>query len=316
MAESGHSALPACNNKKELNTQIMKKITLLISVLLMGIMLMAQSTNKAVLPFRMEEITSPKFPKAVEQSGGVCVIPMGIIEKHGPHLPLGTDLFEAREIAFTAAQKEYAIVFPPYFTGQIFEAKHQPGTIAYSQELMWKMLDETCKELSRNGLKKIIILNGHGGSTSFLQFFCQSQLATQHDYVVVLFRSESNPQYEKEIASLKKAKLDGHAGEEETSMMYFIAPALVDQEALKSESGLDQDRLSKLPFGYTGIWWYAKYPNHFASDLNTPNKRLGELLVTSDASQLAELISFLKKDNSIQQLQDEFFKKANNPIVK
>jgi creatinine amidohydrolase len=294
----------------------MKKNTLLVSVLFLGTMLMAQTTNQPGLPFKMEEITSPKFPKAVDQSGGVCVIPMGIIEKHGPHLPLGTDLFEAREIAFTAAQKEYVIIFPPYFTGQIFEAKHQPGTIAYSQELMWKMLDETCKELSRNGLKKIIILNGHGGSTNFLQYFCQSQLASQHDYVVVLFRSESNPQYEKEIASLKKAKLDGHAGEEETSMMYFIAPSLVDQEALKSESGLDQNRLSKLPFGYTAIWWYAKYPNHFASDVNTPNKRLGELLITSDADQLAELIRFLKKDNSVQQLQDDFFKKSNNPLLK
>lgn len=99
-------------------------------------------------------------------------------------------------------------------------------------------------------------------------------------------------------------------------MMYYINSALVDQEALKNESGLDQDRLSKLPFGYTGIWWYAKYPNHFASDVNTPNKRLGELLITSDAGQLAELIKFLKKDNTIQQLQEEFFKKAQNPTQK
>src|SRR5659263_70848 len=95
-------------------------------------------------------------------------------------------------------------------------------------------------------------------------------------------------------------------------MMFYINPALVDQEILKNESGLDHDRLSKLPFGYTGIWWYAKYPNHFASDINTPNKRLGELLIGSDAGQLAELIKFLKKDNTIQQLQEEFFKSADN----
>ena len=122
-------------------------------------------------------------------AGGVCVIPLGIIEKHGPHLPLGSDLFESREIAFQAAAKEYAIVFPPYFTGQIFEARHQPGTISYSNDLMWKMLEETCRELSRNGLKKIILMNGHGGNTSFLQYFCQSQLAGPKDYIVVLFQS-------------------------------------------------------------------------------------------------------------------------------
>ena len=264
----------------------------------------------------MEDITSPKFPKAVEMAGGVCVIPLGIIEKHGPALPLGTDMYESREVAFHAAQKEYAVVFPPYFTGQINEARHQPGTIAYSSELMWKMLEETCMELSRNGLKKIVLLNGHGGNTSFLQYFCQSQLEKQQDFVVVLFRPGKDPVNDAEIESLKKAKLDSHAGEEETSMMYYINPSFVDQEALKSESGADQDRLGKIPFGYTGIWWYAKYPNHFASDINTPNKRLGELLVDSESGQLAELIKFLKTDNTIMQLQKEFFLKADNPSKK
>lgn len=294
----------------------MKKLKIILPALFLTAVLMAQQTSQISLPFKMEDLTSPKFAKAVDLAGGVCVIPLGIIEKHGPHLPLGTDLYEAREVAFHAAEKEYAVVFPPYFVGQIFEAKHQPGAMAYSTELMWKMLEETCKELSRNGLKKIILLNGHGGNTNFLQYFCQSQLAKQEDYIVVMFQPGNDPENEKEIKSLKKAKLDGHAGEEETSMMYNINPALVDQEALKNESGLDQGRLSKLPFGYTGIWWYAKYPNHFASDINTPNKRLGELLITSDANQLAELIKYLKKDNTIEQLQDEFFKRAKNPLQK
>jgi creatinine amidohydrolase len=294
----------------------MKKIVSLFISLFFGFILIAQQSGQAVLPYKMEELTSPKFLKAVEKSGGVCIIPMGIIEKHGPHLPLGTDIFESREIAFTAAQNEYAVVFPPYFTGQIFEARHQPGTIAYSNELMWKMLEETCKELSRNGLKKIILLNGHGGNTSFLTYFCQSQLAAQQDYTVVLFRPEENPKYKSEIESLKKAKLDGHAGEEETSMMYFIAPSLVDTEALRNESGLDQNRLDKFPYGYTGIWWYAKFPNHFASDVNPNNKKLGELLVKSDADELAGLVKYLKTDKTIQQLQEEFFKKANNPLVR
>jgi len=294
----------------------MKKLKIILSALFLTTVLMAQQANQTNLPFKMEELTSPKFAKAVDLARGVCVIPLGIIEKHGPHLPLGTDLFEAREIAFNAAGKEYAVVFPPYFVGQIFEAKHQPGAIAYSTELMWKMLEETCGELSRNGLKKIILVNGHGGNTSFLQFFCQSQLAKQNDYIVVLFQPGNDPIIAKEIKSLKKASLDGHAGEEETSMMSFINPSLVDQAALKNESGLDQNRLSILPFGYTGIWWYAKFPNHFASDINTPNKRLGELLVTSDANQLTELIKFLKTNNTIQQLQEEFFKKAQNPTQK
>ena len=294
----------------------MKTAKLIISFLFITAVLMAQQNTRNNLSYKMEELTSPQFAKAVPLAGGVAVIPLGIIEKHGPHLPIGTDLFEAREVAFNAAKQEYAVIFPPYFTGQIFEAKHQPGTFAYSSDLMWKMLEETCRELSRNGLNKIILLNGHGGNTSFLQYFCQSQLASQKYYILVLFQPGKDPVNGKEIISLKKAKLDGHAGEEETSMMYFINPALVDQAALKNESGADQARLSKMPFGYTGIWWYAKFPNHFASDFNEPNKRLGELLIKSDADQLAELIKYLKQNNTIEELQNEFFKKSQNPIQK
>ena len=293
----------------------MKKLLTLLSAIFLGAVLTAQSGNTGI-PFKMEELTSPQFAKAVELAGGVCIIPLGIIEKHGPHLPLGTDLFEAREAAFTAARKEYAVVYPPYFVGQIFEAKHQPGTIAYSNELMWKMLEETCNELSRNGLKKIVLANGHGGSTSFLEYFCQSQLASRKDYIVVLFQSGADPVYDPQIKALEKAKLDGHAGEEETSMMYFMRPDLVDQQAIKSQSGLDQGRLKDLRFGTTGIWWYARYPNHYASDVAQPDKKLGELLILSWGGQLAELVKYLKNNNTIERLQEEFFEKAEVPVQK
>ncbi len=294
----------------------MRKFTVLMSLLLISYFLSAQQTDQSALSFKWEEITSPQFSKAVALAGGVCVIPMGVIEKHGPHLPLGTDMFEARETAFRAAQKEYAIVFPPYFMGQIFEARHQAGTLAYSNDLLWKMLEETCNELSRNGLKKIILKNGHGGNSSFLQYFCQSQLASRKDYIVVLFREGNDQVNGPEIKSLKKAKVDGHAGEEETSMMSVIRPDLVDQEAIKSQSGLNQNRLDKMPFGYTGIWWYADYPNHYASDVAQPSKRLGELLLESEAGQLAVLIKYLKNNNTVEELQEEFNKRADNPVIK
>ncbi|MFN8242061.1 MAG: creatininase family protein [Bacteroidales bacterium] len=293
----------------------MKKNLIFLLLLLLSVAVVSGQVTRE-LPFKYEEITSPEFAKAVEKAGGVCIIPIGIMEKHGPHLPLGTDLFEIREVATNAARKEYAIVFPPYYTGQIFEAKHQPGAIAYSNDLMWKMLDETCRELSRNGLRKIILANGHGGNNAFLQYFCQSQLSGDRDYVVVLFQGSEETPFDKEIASLKKAKLDGHAGEEETSMMYFIRPDLVNTSAMTSESGLDQDRLARLTNGYTGIWWYAKYPNHFASDITRADRRLGELLVERDGLLLSRLVKFMKTDNSVETLQKEFIKRAGNPTGK
>ena len=294
----------------------MKKFITLTGAVLFVALIYGQTTSTGQIPFKMEEITSPMFINAVEKAGSVCVIPLGIIEKHGPHLPLGTDLFEAREIAFRAAGKEYAIVFPPYYFGQIYEARHQPGTMAYSNELVWKMLEETCAELSRNGIKKIVLLNGHGGNTSFLQYFCQSQLSSRKNYVVVLFQPGADKAMDEEIRSLEKAKLDGHAGEEETSMMSVIRPDLVDLNALKSESGLDQGRLNQIRNGYTGIWWYARYPNHFASDVAQPDKKLGDLLIEKDAKQLAGLIRQLKSDNSIEKLQDEFYNRSEDPLKK
>ena len=57
------------------------------------------------LPFRLEELTAPDFIKAVEKSSKTCILPIGVFEKHGPHLPLGTDLYAAREFAIRAAEK-------------------------------------------------------------------------------------------------------------------------------------------------------------------------------------------------------------------
>jgi creatinine amidohydrolase len=292
----------------------MKKLFASLVTMFLFATLLPQANDNQPIPFKWEEITSPQFVTAVAKADGVCVIPMGIIEKHGPHLPLGTDLFEAREVASKAAKIEYAIVFPPYFTGQIFEARHQPGVIAYSTDLMWKMLDETCSELSRNGLKKIILLNGHGGNNSFVQFFCQAQLASPKDYIVVLFQPSPDESSQKAINALKKTKLDGHAGEEETSMMYYIRPDLVHAENARSQSGEDQARLKDMPFGYTGIWWYARFPNHYAGDGSQYSKELGELLIKSDADQLAQLISYLKKSNSVETLTKEFNSRAVAPL--
>src|SRR5438105_7925737 len=133
---------------------------------------------------KREELTAADFLRALEASATSCVLPFGIIEKHGPAGPLGTDLINVRYTTLLAAADEYAIVFPEYYVGQIFEAKHQPGTIAYSSRLQHDLLQETTDEMARNGCKKIIIVNGHGGNNSLLPFFAQTQLDTRHDYVV------------------------------------------------------------------------------------------------------------------------------------
>lgn len=109
-------------------------------LLAMLLFLPCAARDAGALPSRLEELTAAQFPLAVEKAAGTCVIPLGVIEKHGEHLPLGTDLIACREKARLAAAREYVILFPPYYFGQIFEARHQPGTIAYSDRLLFDLL--------------------------------------------------------------------------------------------------------------------------------------------------------------------------------
>lgn len=262
-----------------------------------------------------EELTAPDFVKAVEKSSGVCLLPLGILEKHGPHLPLGTDMFDSRMIASTAAAKEYCVVFPPYYFGQINEARHQPGTIAYSHEIIWNLLKETCEELSRNGFKKIIVVNGHGGNNDFLHYFCMSLLHSPKDYELVMFQADNHSATAAQIAKLRKTTTGGHADEMETSMMRVSRPELVkSSQVAASQSGADQDRLAGIPYQYTGIWWYAKYPNHYAGDASQSSVELGKLLINSRADELVKLIKSMKQSNKVRELEDEFYKKAADPL--
>jgi len=114
----------------------------------------------------MGRINRRGLRQGIEAANATCVLPFGILEKHGPSGPIGTDLIDVRFIMTKAVAKEYALVFPEYYVGQIFEAKHQPGTIAYSTQLQFQMLQETVSEMGRNGCRKILIASGHGGNTN------------------------------------------------------------------------------------------------------------------------------------------------------
>jgi len=94
-----------------------------------------QTRKTQPLPVQWEELTASDFPEAVRRAQGVCVLPIGVIEKRGPHLLLGTDVMAVREASVRAAQREYAVAFPYYYFGQIYEARHQPGKDKVTQRL-------------------------------------------------------------------------------------------------------------------------------------------------------------------------------------
>jgi len=265
---------------------------------------------QAKLSVHWEELTADDFRNAISKAQGTCLLPFGILEKHGEHLPLGTDLLKVRYAVLQAAEKEYAVVFPEYYFGQIFEARHQPGTIAYSTHLQLDLLQETTDEMARNGCKKIIIVNGHGGNENLLPFFAQTQLERFHDYVVYVLPITGAPPGGPPL----KTPLDLHGGESETSKMLVAQPDLVHLDRANNESGADQAR-EKLPAElYTAIWWYARFPNHYAGDASAATRERGEYEMNAWKDEIARCIRAVKADQTSLPLQNEFFEKAKHPL--
>jgi len=268
------------------------------------------ATAQQKLSVHWEELTAPDFAQGIARSGGTCLLPFGIIEKHGPHLPLGTDLLDVRYAALHAAEQEYAVVFPEYYFGQIFEAQHQPGTVAYSSHLQLELLQETTNEMARNGCKKVIIVNGHGGNEYLLPYFAQSQLETPHDYVVYVLGLVETPPG----GPPKKTTMDMHAGESETSTMMISRPDLVHMDRANSQSGADQARLHLPDNLYTGIWWYARFPNHYSGEGSAATRELGQYKMDNWIKAIVDSIKGVKADQTSLKLQNEFFEKAKHPL--
>jgi len=259
---------------------------------------------------RWEELTADDFRKAVQQSEGVCLLPFGIVEKHGPHLPLGTDLLNVRHAVLEAVKTDFAVVFPEYYFGQIFEARHEPGTIAYSASLQLQLLQETTDEMARNGCKKVLIVNGHGGNEHLLPYFAQTQLDRQRDYVVYILPLLDAP----EGGPAKKTSNDMHAGEKETSEMLITRPDLVHQDRATQESGGDQKRLDLPDPLYTAIWWYARFPFHYSGEGAAGNRELGEYDMNAWTAGIQKAIRAVKADKDSLRLQNEFFEKTTHPL--
>ena len=264
------------------------------------------------LSVHWEELTAADFREGIRRSQGACLLPFGILEKHGPHLPLGTDLLDVRYAALHAAEKEYAVVFPEYYFGQIAEARHEPGTVAYSRDLQLALLQETTDEMARNGCKKIIIVNGHGGNESLLPYFAQTQLDKPHEYVVYVFdkRSPESGGPPKK----KKTTNDMHAGESETSKMMIARPDTVHIDRATRESGADQHRQNLPEDVYTGIWWYARFPNHYSGEGAAATQELGKFQMDWWIDAVVKTIRAVKADDISLKLQNEFYEKSKHPL--
>jgi len=91
-------------------------------------------------------------------------------------------------------------------------------------------------------------------------------------------------------------------------------PELVHLDRANDQSGVNQARLKGLSYAYTAIWWYAQYPNHYGGDGSFGTVEMGKLLMDEEVKQLAEMIKSVKADQTVIELQNKFYKDAENPL--
>jgi creatinine amidohydrolase len=255
-----------------------------------------------------EHLTSNEFAVAVRETG-VCLIALGVLEKHSDHLPLGTDFLSGHSLACQAAERESAVVFPPFYFGQIYEARCFPGTLTLKPALLLELLLGILDEIGRNGFKKIILLNAHGGNNHLLGFIAQISLWEQKPYSVYLYDGELPVERQQEWESVLETEEHGHACECETSILMASHPELVKLEKVPTQPGTALKRMGHLPHNFAGIWWYANYPDHYAGDARSATVEKGQRLRELKVQTLAEYIAAVKADQLQPALEAEFFER-------
>jgi creatinine amidohydrolase len=108
--------------------------------------------------------------------------------------------------------------------------------------------------------------------------------------------------------------VDYHAGENETSNTLVSHPELVHLDRAKQESGVDLKRENLPDFVYTGIWWYARFPEHYSGDGSAATKELGEWNMNGWIDSIDEALRAIKADEISLKLQNEFYEKSRHPL--
>lgn len=268
--------------------------------------------------------TSENLPELCKASKNTCVIPMGCVEKHGLHLPLGQDIIQGSYLAHMASKLETVCVFPDFIFGDVpgKVPKSLPyGSIAIPLETQMLLLEQLCVQIRDNGFKKIIVVNAHGGNSSWLSAFSRNlynrdydfafaiayvDLPAPHKMAEILEKKGSGaiPELTKEDEALliryhKEDMLIGHACMGETAYMMGISPESVHLDRLGIESGKNHhiaDHFAEVSLEVASDWG-LNFPNSFTGDDPIGcNERIGKAALRIEAERLANAFKVFKED--------------------
>lgn len=276
-----------------------------------------------------ENLREEEFYDAIKESKGLCILPVGCLEKHGQHLPVGTDVIHITEIAKRAAEIETAMVFPTMYFGEKTGAGEFKGTVIFSPELRLQILKETCSEIYRNGFDKILIYNGHGGNQTMISYFSRGVLYEKTPYRVFDYALGSDFATPKKLLNEgykylttedrkilqsynDEKKRFGHADFIETGWVYGTRPETVRLDKVYDESYESThrfDEFNKLRIN-TPFAWMANFPNSYEGDMHDGmNERIARAMVDYSVGKLCEVINFLKTETVSDEYKKEWIAK-------
>lgn len=280
--------------------------------------------------------TSENLAQLRDEAKGVCVIPMGCVEKHGLHLPLGTDSIQAESIAYAASQLETVCLFPTFTVGDLCAAAPSAplGTITLPMEVEMQLLELYCEQAARAGFRKLLVYNAHGGNKTWLSAFLRRLQNKKRDFYLGLVHF--NATEPKEIAAqllengrglypelttededylidfLKTEKKDGHGGLGETAILMAVAPHSVQMDRLGIESGLsthEADYLRDAGIAVQDGGWGINFPNAYAGhDPIGCNERIGRACMRLAAEKAAHAFKVYKEDENVLRWLDDYQK--------
>jgi creatinine amidohydrolase/Fe(II)-dependent formamide hydrolase-like protein len=266
------------------------------------------------LPYRYEPASTPadkgcvtgrrhllgelRWPEAERRFGEVdlALLPVGAIEQHGPHLPLDTDAFDADYLARRVAEgcsdpKPLVLPLLPY--GVSYHHDDFPGTISVSNEALSRMVYDIGLSCARNGVTKLVIVNGHGGNSATLKYAAQMINRDANIFTCV----DTGESSDVDLDRICETSNDVHAGEIETSTSLAIRPDLVDMP--RAEPFVPRFSSRYLDFtAKRSVEWFARTarisPNGVLGDPTRATAEKGARLWEVMIANLVEFVEELK----------------------
>ena len=178
---------------------------------------------------RLEHLTSPEVA-ALDRDGTACLLPLGAVEQHGPHLPLGTDSLIAHALCLSVAERlpGRVLVMPPPWYGLSPHHMRFAGTISLRAETLMALSGDVVDSLVGHGFRRIALVNGHGGNAS-LAGLLAATLGHRHDGAARIASLTYFQLAAGAIDAIRRSGTGGagHACEIETALIQHLHPQLV-----------------------------------------------------------------------------------------